>query len=497
MAKLNEPIKLGEGESLYTRTGQLMMQAPPRPQTDVGKLLAEVNRLPPNDPNRRLYEQQLALLGQKDGFRFQQQPDGTLVAEPIPGGPADPRYAAAKAGAVAQAEAPFKVVPVVPGGAAVPGSVVFGQGLPAASGGPGMRSGPPGVPGVPAAPPSGSTPALPPARGVPPSRAGWAPGPSANQPMPQGPQSMPAGEPRLLNPTYPTAPAPEPSLETRGAEEPSVERIPGGGIRLKTDRAYEETKGAREKTIVQATESLTQLRELNQINAQTREMFDAFREASKAFPPGADANARLLVGRWGAPFGLADGAQVSRGELMQSIQKALELNLAQSKMKGQGQITEKERAMLEDAIGIFKATGQGGELIMKLYEAKMARDDALLQAHEQSWSDRLVAVDPIKLNSRLKQLQGRTFAPELMNELQSFIKTKGRTDQEAPPPPSRTPTPAHVQRLLDKYQDPQERKFFDEAYGEGAAMREIEKYRKAIPGGVLLVPPGAGGAISP
>lgn len=291
-------------------------------------------------------------------------------------------------------------------------------------------------------------------------------------------------------------------MENLGPQAPAVELLPGGGIRLRTDRNWEDTADARKAMYKDATDNYHQLRDLAQTNAQTREMLNVFREASKAFPPGADANVRLQVGRWGAALGLASGDTISRGELMQSVQKSLELNLAQSKMKGQGQITENERKMLEEAISLFKSTGQGGELIMKLYEAKMARDDALLDAHEQSISRNTGVVDPLRVQSKLRGIAGRTFAPALMDEVSTFLKTAKAGSAGGGEPLNagasrRAPTQAHISRLIQNYQDPQERKFFDEAFGEGAAMRAIEQHNKALRGGVLLVPPGPGNSVSP
>jgi hypothetical protein len=207
MAKLNEPIKLSAGEAVYDRSGRLLMQGPERgPQTDLGKLLAEINRLAPNDPNRRLYEQQLAMLGQKDGFRFRQGADGALVAEPVAGGPADPRYVGQKAGAAASAEAPFKVVPWTAGGGVATGrDLGFGGG-----------------------------PAVPPPSASPPSDAPRLLNPT---PMPQfpGQPSAPSrsSDAPSLPPRLGEAPPPDMPRTGTGVRNPidsGLQRLPGGGF---------------------------------------------------------------------------------------------------------------------------------------------------------------------------------------------------------------------------------------------------------------------------
>lgn len=163
--KMLEPQKLAPQDQLVVNghvvaTNNLSTQ--PLPQ-----LLQYRNSLDPNDPNKPLVDSAIIGALQKSGYIPQVDKNGNVTMPAIPGGPASPAQVGALAGAtrnaqnqsdldykpaieggIAKAKAPYTVVTVRPGGAALPATSVLGMNAPPAPG----TTRPP-VPGT-AAPPA-------------------------------------------------------------------------------------------------------------------------------------------------------------------------------------------------------------------------------------------------------------------------------------------------------------------------------------------------------
>jgi len=156
-AKQLEPYSLSPGQQRFGPNGPIASNT--TPLTDVGKLMAARDALAQNDPNRAVYDAQIAKIGQENGFAFSRNADGQMVMAPIAHGPADTGYVGQKAaaeanarnqsdlnykpaieGGIAAAKAPYQVVTVRPGGAALPASSVLGLPLATTQGSAGATS---------------------------------------------------------------------------------------------------------------------------------------------------------------------------------------------------------------------------------------------------------------------------------------------------------------------------------------------------------------------
>lgn len=137
----NAPIKFNAGEGFMTPNGQIIRQ--PGGQTDLAKLLSDRDALPAGDPRRDLYDAEIVKRQTEGGFRF-----GPNGMQPLQGGPADTQYVQKKAFAEASGQAPFKTVPIAPGGSAVAPfmNMLPGYGLPGGQGAPPQAAGAPGSP---------------------------------------------------------------------------------------------------------------------------------------------------------------------------------------------------------------------------------------------------------------------------------------------------------------------------------------------------------------
>jgi hypothetical protein len=119
---LNAPIAVGAEQGLYVPGQGWVLKPNAAPKTDIGKLIAERDKLAPNSPEYAAYQGAIQKAISEGGFQY-----GPNGAVPVAGGPADPKYIGAKAGAEAAAQAPYKVVPYQSGGGL---AMPFANGLP-------------------------------------------------------------------------------------------------------------------------------------------------------------------------------------------------------------------------------------------------------------------------------------------------------------------------------------------------------------------------------
>lgn len=162
------------------------------------------------------------------------------------------------------------------------------------------------------------------------------------------------------------------------------EAAPRSAERFAQDQALAEAGAARSQTTVNAGDRRTDTLVADAWNTAEQNVQDAGRRATllrraedafTRFQPGALAERRLWLGGLARELGIRSPS-TSEGEVLQQVQRQLELAATP---RGQGAITENERALVRQAVPILLSTPEGARsaigLIRQLddYETQIAR----------------------------------------------------------------------------------------------------------------------------
>lgn len=450
------------------------------PKTEAGKLLAEVNRLPPNDPNRRFFMTQLAKLGQDNGFALGMDANGNTTMTPIAGGPADiAGYVAPKAGAVAAAEAPFKMVPVPPGGGVFTGREFFGGGA----------SPPPAAPR--AALPTGPIP----------SRAPVGPG----TPLVEDPRVVAGPSPQLYSRGAP-APLPPAASGIPDMGEPSssqdatrqVARTPAGSVLPMDAYALERNKEEAKTHVEQARAA-----EDAAVKASAQiEQYRRFQAYQEAFRTGKLAGARVTGAALLQEFGLDPKAlglaDAGPGQALEAISN----KLVQGNIGGAGgfpanSFSNTDRDFLVASEPSLTKTPEGNKLLI---EGNIAMAERVGQKAEAWRQFRSKGGDWREFESRWKKYADAN--PVFGDEFRARVKAattapqtdeRGTARREVPPAPV-VPPQAAIEFFRRNRLTPGIKEQFEAEYGPGA----IQKYVDGQGNRIFIPPgPGLGGVVAP
>lgn len=198
-------------------------------------------------------------------------------------------------------------------------------------------------------------------------------------------------------------------------------------------RVYGEGAGEGMKLAAQAW---GKQRDLVQANTRAEGDLQAFETAMQAFDPGVGADMRLKAKQALSELGFNTNAPA--GELMNAVQKRLELAMAGSAMKGQGQITEGERVMLKDAVNLFGSTPDGARLIIAANRALNAYDKQVLSIYRESARANGGTPNPVDIDEKIAALAPPTQLPE-MRQIIGRIQATQAQNQPGAAPPSAAP----------------------------------------------------------
>lgn len=135
--------------------------------------------------------------------------------------------------------------------------------------------------------------------------------------------------------------------------------------------------------------------------ASRQALYNGYREALKGFSTGATAEMRLRAGQWFKELTGADVAGLTEGEVVRAIQRNLELAAVP---KGQGPITENERALVAQSITNLGNTVEGNLQILDMLEQLDAYDRQALQIYNESARKNGGVPNPLEVQEALLQL---------------------------------------------------------------------------------------------
>lgn len=158
---------------------------------------------------------------------------------------------------------------------------------------------------------------------------------------------------------------------------------------------------------------------------QAEIQFQMFDKAMQGFDPGVGADIRQSALQALQELGFKNNAP--QAELMKSIQRRLEFA---NTPKGEGSITENERALIREATNLFGSTPDGARLLMNATRELNAYDRRVLQIMTESAKRKGGAPDPVEVAEALQQLP-----PPLSPGLEEQI----RGGVQSAKPPSGTP----------------------------------------------------------
>lgn len=162
------------------------------------------------------------------------------------------------------------------------------------------------------------------------------------------------------------------------------ETAPRTPERFEQDRALAEAGAARSQTTVNAGDRRTDVLVADAWNEAEQTARDAGRRnvllrraeaAFERFQPGMLAERRIWLGQLARELGIRSPG-TSEGEVLQQVQRNLELAATP---RGQGQITENERALIREAVPVLLRTPEGARAAINLirqlddYEMQIAR----------------------------------------------------------------------------------------------------------------------------
>ncbi|QCG94966.1 hypothetical protein E6C67_14120 [Azospirillum sp. TSA2s] len=176
-----------------------------------------------------------------------------------------------------------------------------------------------------------------------------------------------------------------------------------------------EKKGS-EKLYNDAAEAFSTSQAAARTAQRNKTLYDDFGKAIEGFRPGAGADTRLAAGQILQGMGINVVPGVSEGELAKSIGAQLELAAA-GMMKGQGQITENERAILRAAIPSLTTTLEGNRKVIDLMKRLDAHDTEVARVYRENARKNGGIVDPVSVAEEVAAL-GSPLSQREMSDLQ-------------------------------------------------------------------------------
>lgn len=171
---------------------------------------------------------------------------------------------------------------------------------------------------------------------------------------------------------------------------------------------------------------------------QSEMQFQMFEKAMSAFDPGAAADIRQSALQALQELGFKNNAP--QAELMKSVQRRLELA---NTPKGEGQITENERALIREALPLFGSTPDGARLLMNATRQLNAYDRNLLKIMNESAKRNGGSPNPVEVAEALQQMP-----PPLSPALESQIRGGMGQPTAAPTAPGAVPSRAEIEAEL-------------------------------------------------
>lgn len=182
-----------------------------------------------------------------------------------------------------------------------------------------------------------------------------------------------------------------------------------------------EKKGS-EKLYNDAAEAFSAAQAAARTAQRAKTLYDDFGKAIEGFRPGAGADTRLAAGQVLQGLGINVVPGVSEGELAKSIGAQLELVAAQA-MKGQGQITENERAILRAAIPSLTTTLEGNRKVIDLLRRLDFHDVEAARVYRENARKNGGIVDPVSVAEEIAAL-GSPLSQRELTDLQKSGSAK-------------------------------------------------------------------------
>lgn len=222
----------------------------------------------------------------------------------------------------------------------------------------------------------------------------------------------------------------------------AVEVATAGATRVAQDnRAYGE--GAGEAYKLAANNMNTALQQVLS-NKQTEQNLQLFEQAAQSFKPGATAELRAMGQKALAELGLPNDAAAAN--VMERIGGNLKLQLSQATMKGQGQVSDRERALLDQAADLVKVQPEALPVIVEAMRALHQHQNKIADIYLNSAEENGGTPNPVKVGRALMQLEPPLSAA-LVNKMQALVdgSASGRPAAVAP---RALPTPAQAAEEL-------------------------------------------------
>ena len=171
------------------------------------------------------------------------------------------------------------------------------------------------------------------------------------------------------------------------------------------------------------------------VDAGRRErLFQRAEQAMATFNPGQLADRRLWLGGLASQLGLRVEGQ-SEGEVLRAVQRQLELAATP---RGQGAITENERALIRETIPVLLSTPQGAREAMNLLRRLDAYDVRIAQIYRENARRNGGQPNPVSVREEIAAFVQANPMPDATAELGGFINRTG----DQPPPGGAQPPPA-------------------------------------------------------
>lgn len=150
------------------------------------------------------------------------------------------------------------------------------------------------------------------------------------------------------------------------------------------------------------------------------EMFDT---AMKGFEPGAGADIRTAAERAKAFLGFDNAAD--QAGIMQNVQARLRLRMAES-LKGQGQISDRERELLANAADLMGNDPRGARLIMRAIKGMHAYDEQVHDIYLKSAENNGGTPSPVEVGREIRKL-GSPVDRSIISDLEKRAEAQGKS----------------------------------------------------------------------
>jgi len=235
------------------------------------------------------------------------------------------------------------------------------------------------------------------------------------------------------------------------------ETAPRTPERFEQDRALAEAGAARSQTTVNAGDRRTDVLVADAWNEAEQTARDAGRRnvllrraeaAFERFQPGMLAERRIWLGQLARELGIRSPG-TSEGEVLQQVQRNLELAATP---RGQGQITENERALIREAVPVLLRTPEGARAAINLIRQLDDYEMQIARIYRENARRHGGQPDAVSVREDIANFVTQNQPPDVQAVLEPLMNQQpGQAGGVNAEPPPSVPPPPRIGEVRDGY----------------------------------------------